>query len=186
MERRELLKAGCGVAACACLAPPAPAVSAGDGPGKLTPEDWRISFTLARIENLLDIIAGLDEPARTEILGKFGRECGKAVVKGFEGDPERFWAHAKTLWLDRVECDMEKGIIDLLEKPRTQYNCPLASLVKLPVAMCCCAAGTQEAIYERLFDRPVKATVDESVLRGAARCSFTITLQHRAGKPNST
>ena len=55
-------------------------------------------------------------------MGKLGRECGKAVVKGFEGNPEAFWTHLKTKWLDRVEYDRDKGIIRLWEKERAQCN----------------------------------------------------------------
>jgi hypothetical protein len=131
----------------------------------------------ARLENLLEILATtLDEPTLAKVLGKLGRECGKQVVKGFEGNPEGFWAHIKTRWLDRVEYDKEKGVICVTEKERTQCNCPLAALLKVPGALCLCSIGTQEAIYESLFDRPVTAKLNGTVLKGAKRCSFIITL----------
>ena len=178
MDRRDLLKNGCAIGACSCLAAWPIVLSAGDGSGMGKIENWQVDFMRARLENLLEIITTtLDEPTQEAVLAKLGRECGKQVVKGYEGNPEAYWAHIKTLWLERVEYDKDKGIIHLTEKPRTQCNCPLAALMKVPKNMCSCSVGTQEGICEALFNRPAKATVDESVLRGGKRCSFTVTLQ---------
>jgi predicted hydrocarbon binding protein len=179
MNRRELLQQTCGMGLCSCLALALPnRVSAGEPPATPKPiEQWQIDFMRSRLENLLEIIATtLDEPTRAKLLGRLGRECGKQVVKGFEGNPEGYWAHIKTLWLDRVEYDKDKGIIRLVEKERTQCNCPLAALIKVPTTLCLCSLGTQEAIYESLFNRPVKVRLEESILHGAKRCSFTIML----------
>ena len=46
--------------------------------------------------------------------------------------------------------------------------------------MCSCSVGTQEGIYEALFNRPAKAKLEESILRGGKRCEFTVTLQPKA------
>jgi len=178
MDRRELLKNTCALGACSCLAAWPITLSAEDNPEKNKLETWQVDFMRARLENLLEIITTtLDEPTQAKVLAKLGRECGKQVVKGYEGNPEAYWDHIKTLWLERVEYDKEKGVIHLTEKPRTQCNCPLVALMKVPKNMCSCSVGTQEGIYEALFNRPAKATVDESVLRGGKRCSFTVILQ---------
>jgi predicted hydrocarbon binding protein len=182
MERRGLLKQSCGMAACSCLAmaslglPSAEAAEPDASKPKL--QDWQIDFMRARLENLLQIIATtLDGPTRAEVLGRLGRECAKEVVKGFEGNPEGFWDHIKGMWLERVDYDTDKGVVRIWEKPRTDCNCPLAALMKVPTTMCSCSVGTQEAIYETLFGRRATAVVEESVLRGDKRCAFTITLE---------
>ncbi len=165
-----------------------PVVSAAeDGTGNAQLKEWQIAFMRARLENLLEIITTtLDEPTQAKVLAKLGRECGKQVVKGYEGNPEAYWAYIKGQWLERVEYERDQGIIHLTEKPRTQCNCPLAALMKVPKNLCSCSVGTQEGIYEALFSRPAKARVDESILRGGKRCSFTITLQHPAKDKNAT
>ena len=177
MNRKTFLKnCACGLCSCAAVGLIAP--ESASGAETKAPENWQIDFMRARLENLLQIIVTtLDEPTQAKVLGKLGRECGKGVVKGFEGNPEAFWAHIKTQWLDRVEYDKDKGIIRIWEKERTQCNCPLAALIKLPKTMCSCSIGTQEGIYESLFNRSVKVKLEESILHGAKRCSFTITLQ---------
>jgi hypothetical protein len=178
MNRRELLKSTCAAGACACLAAWGGVSSAESASGSDKPKDWQIDFLRARLEDLLAIITTtLDEPTQATVLAKLGRACGKQVVKGYEGNPDAYWAHIKTLWLERVEYDKATGVIHLTEKARTQCNCPLAALMKVPGNMCFCSVGTQEGICEALFNRPAKATVDESVLRGGKRCSFTVTLQ---------
>ncbi len=178
MDRRELLKSTCALGACSCLAAWPIALSAEKSPAGTKLENWQIDFMRGRLENLLEIITTtLDEPTQAIVLTKLGRECGKQVVKGYEGNPEAFWAHVKTLWLERVDYDKDKGVIHLAEKPRTACNCPLAALMKVPKNMCACSVGTQEGIYEALFNRPAKASVDESILHGGKRCSFTVTLQ---------
>jgi hypothetical protein len=182
MDRRDLLKNTCAVGMCSCLGA-WPTVSAAEDGQEDKLAQWQIEFMRVRLENLLEIVTTtLDEATQARVLAQLGRECGKQVVKGYEGNPDGFWAHIKTLWLERVEYDKDKGIIHLIEKPRTRCNCPLAALIKVPKNMCSCSIGTQEGIYEALFHRPAKATVDESILNGGKRCSFTITLQQEEGE----
>ncbi len=177
MDRRDFLKGTCAAGTCAYLAAWPSGLSAESGERIQKLEAWQIDFMRARLENLLEIITTtLDEPTQAKVLAKLGRECGRQVVKGYEGRPDAYWAHIKTLWLERVDYDKEKGVIHLTEKERTQCNCPLAALMRIPGNMCSCSVGTQEAIHEALFNRPAKATVDESVLRGGKRCRFTVTL----------
>ena len=179
IDRRELLKKSCGLGVCSCLAMAWPgAVSAEEAPAKPKLQDWQIDFMRARLEDLLDIIATtLNEPTRAKVLGRLGHQCGKRVVKGFEGNPEGFWAHIKTQWLDHVEYDKEKGVIHHVEKERTDCNCPLAAMMKVPRNLCLCSLGAQETIYGSLFNREAKAKLDGTVLQGAKRCAFTINLQ---------
>jgi len=179
MNRREVIEQTCALGLCSCLGLTCPTgVSAEEAPAKPKLMDWQIDFIRSRLENLLEIVVTtLDEPTQAKVLGRLGRECGRELAERFKGDPEGFWAHIKTLWLDRVEYDKDKGIIHHIEKERTQCNCPLAALIKVPKTMCSCSLGTQEAIYQSLFNRPVKVKLEESILHGAKRCSFTITLE---------
>jgi hypothetical protein len=178
MDRRELMKQTCGMGLCSCLGLTlGTQASAEDAPEKPKLEDWQIDFMRSHLESLLEIIVTtLDEPTQAKVLGKLGRTCGKKLAERFKGNPEGFWAHAKTLWLDRVEYDKDKGVIRIMEKEKTQCNCPMAALIKVPKTLCLCSVGTQETIYESLFNRPVKVKLEESILHGAKRCSFTITL----------
>lgn len=176
-NRREALSQACGLGPCSCPAPVSPARESAAALDGSRPANWQIDFLRARLEGLLEIIATtLDEPTLAKVLGELGRRCGREVVKGYEGNPEGFWTHLKTRWLEEVDYDEGRGIIRIREKERTQCNCPLAGLIKLPKAMCHCSLGTQEGIYESLFNRPAKARLDESILHGGRRCAFTITL----------
>ncbi len=178
MDRRELLTRTCGMGACSCLGLAWPVEAlAEDAAAKPSIQGWQVDFLRARMENLLEIVvATLDEATQAKVLARLGRACGQDLARQFKGNPEGFWAHAKTMWLDRVEYDQEKGVIHVMEKPRTDCNCPLSTLVRLPRTMCSCSIGTQEAIYESLFNRPVTVKVEESVLQGGRRCAFTIIL----------
>jgi hypothetical protein len=178
MNRREVIKKTCaGLCSCPGLAWAARA-SAEESAEKPKLQDWQIAFMRARLENLLEIlVTTLDEPTLAKVLGKLGAKCGEDFAKRFKGDPEGFWAYAKTMWLDHVDYDKEKGVIHVMEKERTDCNCPLSAFIKLPQSMCSCSVGTQEAIYESLFNRAAKAKVEQSILHGDKRCAFTITLE---------
>jgi predicted hydrocarbon binding protein len=181
MDRREVLKQSCCMGVCSCLGLAQLAQAApGETPPKPGLQDGQIEFMRMRLQNLLEIVAAtLDEPARANVLGKLGRQCGREMAEKFKGNPEGFWTYAKTLWIDRVEYDKEKGIVRVFEKERTRCNCPLAAFMKVPKGLCLCSLGTQQAIYESLFNQPVKVKQEESVLQGAKRCSFTITLEKK-------
>ena len=141
-------------------------------------EKWEIDFMQKSLVNLLSSLdAKLKKDDRDKVLKELGHHCGSDTVKDYAGNPEGFWKWAKSLWIETVDYDKEKGIIRISEKKRKICNCPLAKFLKIPGFMCICSTGAQEAIYEKLFGVPVEVKLEKSVLSGDEQCQFTISLQ---------
>jgi hypothetical protein len=181
MKRGEFLKSACTYGLCGCMgasvltgmklfADSSPAEN-GDVP------DWRIDFMQSRYHDLIAILNDtLDRETLLPILNQVGSKCGEGFAKQYQNNPEGFFTFIKGMWADTVEYDKEKGIIKVNEKKRNDCNCPMVKGKEAPDVLCNCSLGTQKKIYESLFGRPVRVTLDQSVLRGDDRCAFTIQL----------
>jgi hypothetical protein len=139
--------------------------------------DWRIEFMQSRFRDLIYILnSSLESEILIPVLKQLGSKCGEGFANQYKNNPEGFFNFIKSLWAETVEFDKEKGIIKVNEKIRDTCNCPLVRKKEAPGILCNCSIGTQEKIYESLYGRPVKVTLEKSVLRDDERCSFTIQL----------
>jgi hypothetical protein len=140
-------------------------------------QDWRIDFMQKRYRELLRLLQErLDTETLIGVLNELGKKCGDDFAVRFKNDPEGFFTFIKSMWADTVEHDIEKGTITVNEKVRNTCNCPFVKGKEAPAILCNCSLGTQQRIYESLFGREVKVTLNKSVLHGDERCSFTIQL----------
>jgi len=181
MERKEFINSACKLGLCGCFG-----MSYLNGiellanPKNLQEDDkpdWRIDFMQNRYKDLIYILNDtLDEETFIAVLNKLGSKCGDDLANKYKNNPEGFFNFIKSLWVDTVDYDKEKGIIKVNEKIRNTCNCPFIRDKEAPGILCNCSLGTQKRIYESLFGRPVNVTLEKSVLRGDERCSFTIQL----------
>ena len=181
MKRNEFLKSACTSGLCGCVGlsfltgnkifADSASIKGDDK------QDWRIDFMQNRYKDLITILNNnLDDEKFITILKQLGSKCGDEFANRFKNDPDGFFNFIKGLWADTVDYDKEKGIITVNEKVRNTCNCPFIRGKEAPAILCNCSLGTQKRIYESLFGRPVKVTLNKSVLRGDERCSFTIQL----------
>ena len=69
--------------------------------------------------------------------------------------------------------DERAGLIRVVDKGHT-CSCPLVKQGLTPPEFCDCTLGWQEEAYSKMLGRPVKAELEESILRGGRRCVFRI------------
>ncbi len=99
------------------------------------------------------------------------------IMKPFIGQPEAFYGflHEKWNWIVTIDPDGKRIIAD---ENKAQCVCPLkrAGAVHTP-NLCNCSEGFAERMFSKVFARPVKARVVESVLRGGKHCVYEIILE---------
>jgi len=177
MDRKEFLKAVCGLGACGCVAraldpPDVRAAGAPDVP------DQRLAFARYQVAKMVGFMAaGTAASACTEILEKTGRECAKLGSLGarFKGDPDGYFAEARKAWGTDFQWNKEKGIVTV-SVAEGECSCPLVDAKRTPPFFCSCSVGYQKESFSAVFGRPVQATLKESKLGGARRCVFEIRL----------
>ena len=177
MDRKEFLKAVCGLGACGCVAraldpPDVRAAGAPDVP------DQRLAFARYQVAKMVGFMAAdPTAPACAQILQNTGRECAKLGGLGarFKGDPEGYFATATKNWGTEFSWDKEKGIITVAVA-EGECNCPLVDNKRTQAFFCNCSVGYQKESFENVFGRPVNATLKESKLGGSKRCVFEVML----------
>jgi hypothetical protein len=177
VDRKEFLKAACGLGVCGC------ALSFLGAPGQARAEeggagDQRLAFVRYQLAKLVGFM-GADAPADAcaGILEKTGRECarlGQLQVK-FKGDPEGYFATAKKAWGTDFAWDKERGVVTVAVA-EGECDCPLVDAKRTPALWCNCSVGYQKEAFETIFGRPVRATLKESKLAGSKRCVFEVTV----------
>jgi hypothetical protein len=181
MERKDFLKSACAYGLCGCVGMSfltgSTILSNSKNVQNEEKPDWRIDFMQNRYRDLIFILnATIDKETLIKVLTQLGAKCGEDIANKYKNDPDGFFTFSKNLWVDTVEYDKAKGIIEVNEKKRDKCNCPFIREKDAPSVLCNCSIGTQKKIYESLFSRPVSVILNKSVLRGDERCSFTIQL----------
>jgi hypothetical protein len=190
MKRKEFLQSMCGYGVCSCLGvtmlsgcgTPGPASTsdvAAPPPGSppaQTREQWLIEFMRQRHFDLVKALeAGTDSETAGRIMAQVGRQCVKDMAADFKGDPDRWFEFAKSRWYESVDYDRARGMIQVRQK-NGECSCPFVQKGQAPAFLCDCTVGAQTILYESIFERPVRITLNETVLRGGERCSFTVQL----------
>jgi hypothetical protein len=99
------------------------------------------------------------------------------VLEPFLGRPEAFYSFLQEKWNWIVTVD-EDGKRIFADENKAQCICPLirAGAVHTP-NLCNCSEGFAERMFTKVFERPVKARVIESVLRGGRHCVYEIMIE---------
>lgn len=177
MDRKEFLKAACGLGVCGCavsfLGVPKPVQAE-----ETAAPDQRLAFARYQVAKLVGFMAAeLAPAAMVGVIEKTGRECAKLgqLQTRFKGDPDGYFAAIKQAWGTEASWDREKGVITVAV-PEGECGCPMVDTKRTPAAWCNCSVGYQKEAFETVFGRPVKASLKESKLAGSTRCVFEVTL----------
>ncbi|MBN1144540.1 MAG: hypothetical protein JXA72_08950 [Bacteroidales bacterium] len=178
MERKEFLFKTCTVCGCAGMAlltgQPVHAAVADDK------EDWRVGFMQKRFAHLVDFMnSNVDEAMQLKMFEEMGRFCASQHKEDFEkfaGNTEAFLKDLEGQFIEKTTFDKEKQTIALLGKKQDNCVCAFAGDKNISPTFCNCSRGYMKEMFTVVTGKPVEATVDESVLRGSNRCSFTIHL----------
>ncbi len=185
MDRHEFLK-GCFTGACACAAwavVPTDAL-AGQTPNPDADRAKReLDAVRLRYAKLVEILGReLDADALQRVFRALGRECAQQfklmTFERFRGDIAGFLAFAQgpSGWMTKADYDEKSGTITIVDRA-SRCTCPLVDQTLTPGLQCECTLGWQEATYGAILDRPVRASLTESILRGSGRCVFKVEVQ---------
>jgi len=133
-----------------------------------------------RFSKLITVIeAGLPETERKQILHSLGAECSAtyraSLIDRYRGNLRGFLDEGRRTWMAEAEYDEGKGVIRIVDKGPS-CSCPMVTVGSTPGSFCDCTLGWQEATYSAILGRPVKAELEESILRGGKRCVYRITV----------
>jgi hypothetical protein len=186
MKRNEFFKTcGAGICGCGVLGLLAPLAARAEDTAAATaavPEDvellkQQLEGARERFAKLLTIMGEqLDNGTRNKILQSLGSQCSQPYAAFFSkhrGDLQGFLDKIKTAWVERTEYDEKSGILRVIGKP-APCACPLVKAGRTPAEFCDCSGGWNQAAFSAVLGRPVSIVIEESVLRGGARCSFRI------------
>ncbi len=98
------------------------------------------------------------------------------ILEPYLGKAEEFFDFLRGKWNWIVTMDPEGKRI-IADENKEQCICPLirAGAVHTP-NLCNCSEGFAERMFSKVLERPVKARVIESVLRGGKHCVYEIVL----------
>lgn len=178
MERKEFLFKTCAACGCAGMAMlTGQSVSAAVADDK---EDWRIGFMQKRFAHLVDFMnTSVDEATQLQMLEEMGRFCARQHKEGYEkfaGNTEGFLKELESQYIEKVIYDKEKQTISLRGKQQENCVCAFAANKGISPIFCNCSRGYMKEMFTVVTGKPVETTVDESILRGSDRCSFSIQI----------
>jgi len=183
MERKDFLKSACTIGMCSCAG--VSLLSTGTLTAfseiKEKESDWRIGFIQKRFAKMIaGMDSTLDQETKVRILENLGRACAKehaASFEKFKGNPESFLADLKNSWAERTEYNKNTKTMKVVGKKQESCFCPFVDASITPKDFCNCSLGFNKESFETVLGQPVDVCIDESILRGGNRCSFTITLK---------
>jgi predicted hydrocarbon binding protein len=137
-------------------------------------------------EWLSTLLAALDANLPTETKAAILQGCAAAhyrsinmdeLVSQYRGNVEGFLQLLSEKWQWKVIYDKEAQIITADEN-KSVCVCPLVQkgLGTASPALCHCSEGFAERMFSAVAERPVKAQVTRSILRGDKSCVYTIQL----------
>jgi hypothetical protein len=188
INRKDFMK-NCAAAVCAtgvCCAMKAPEARAADDPiqgcdpKELTAVKDKADAARLRFSKLIEIIeAKLPEGERKQILHALGGKCAdtyrSALIDRYRGDINGFLEEGRRNWMAEAVYDEAKGTIRIVDKGPS-CSCPMVKVGTTPGSFCDCTLGWQEEAYSEILGRPVKAELEESILRGGTRCVYRIKI----------
>ncbi len=185
INRKDFLK-NCAVTACAtglCCVSKIEAQSPEDAdqacdPKELADAQNRSDAARLRFSKLIEVIeARLPEPERKKVLHELGGKCADtfraSLIDRYKGDIRGFLEEGRRNWMAEATYDEARGSIRIVDKA-PHCSCPMVKEGVTPPSFCDCTLGWQEATYAEILGRPVKAELEESILRGGKKCIYRI------------
>jgi hypothetical protein len=131
-----------------------------------------------RFSKLIEIIeerSSLQE--RKQMLHALGGRCADthraSLIDRYKGDIRGFLEEGRRNWMAEATYDESKGTIRIVDKG-PHCSCPMVKEGVTPASFCDCTLGWQEEAYSTILGRPVKAELEESILRGGKKCVYRI------------
>lgn len=184
MTRKEFMKScavACGTCFCgAAGADQAHAVEEAGCGAELTQIKSRADAAQLRFARLIETLEkSMTESERKHILHTLGTKCSDtyrpALIDRYVGNVKGFLEEGRREWMAEAHYDEAAGTIRVVDKGPT-CSCPMVNVEETPGSFCDCTLGWQEATYSRILGRPVKAELEESILRGGKRCVYRMTI----------
>ncbi len=138
------------------------------------------AFTEGWIKHLMDSIdEHLDEETRIVLMESCGRACARSgpvhVARECQGDLGR-WMATLRKWHGGEEYVQQDG--NAVRLICTECLCPVAKDIVdgLSDTYCTCSLGWMKETFGAVMGKPVSVELIQSIVRGAERCEFAITL----------
>ncbi len=178
MKRKDFLFKTCALCGCAGMAmlsgQPVNAAVTNDE------EDWRVSFMQKRFAHLVDYMnTHVDEASQVMMFEEMGRFCAsqhKESYSKFAGNTEAFLKNMVGQFIEKTNFDKDKQTISLLGKKQDNCVCAFAGDKNMSPNFCNCSRGYMKEMFTVVTGKPVEVTLNESILRGSDRCSFTVQI----------
>lgn len=183
ITRTDFMK-HCLTGLCSCAAIPLlPRAASADATD--SEADWlkeQLDAVRIRYAKLLGILdRELPAAQKAKIMRELGRECAQqfraSTFEKYRGNIDGFLQSIQQPdgWVEKVEYDKAAGFIRITDRAR-KCTCPLVKSGMTPDLQCQCTLGWQEETYSAILGRPVQATLEESILRGAQRCVYRMDI----------
>ncbi len=149
-------------------------------PKELEDVSKRAEAARFRFSKLVQIIeARLPEQERKQVFHELGGKCADTyrteLIDRYKGNIRGFLEEGRRQWMAEAEYNEAKGAIRIVDKGPS-CSCPMVKLGVTPGSFCDCTLGWQEEAYSEILGRPVKAELEESILRGGKRCVYRIRI----------
>jgi len=133
-----------------------------------------------RFSKLIEILnSHLPESECKQILHVLGGRCADTyradLIDRYKGNIQGFLEEGRQHWMAEAVYDETKGTIRIVDKGPS-CSCPMVQVGMTPGSFCNCTLGWQEQTYAEILGKPVKAELEESILRGGKRCVYRITV----------
>ncbi len=179
MERKEFLFKTCAMCGCAGMAmlsgQPVHAAIADNE------EDWRVGFMQKRFAHLVDFMnTHMNEATQVTMLEEMGRFCAnqnKENYKKFAGNIETLLKDLEGQFIEKATYNKENQTISLLGKKQEKCVCAFAGDKNISPSFCNCSQGYMKEMFTVVTGKTVEVTLDESILKGSDRCSFTVQIR---------
>jgi hypothetical protein len=131
-----------------------------------------------RFSKLVEILeTRLPEQERKQVFHALGVKCADTyradLIDRYKGNIRGFLEEGRQHWMAEADYDEAKGTIRIVDKGPS-CSCPMVKIGVTPGSFCDCTLGWQEEAYGEILGRPVKAELEESILRGGKRCVYRI------------
>jgi len=183
MERKEFLKSACKLGLCSCAGFAVLSqnkIMANDEDPKIAALNSRMDFIHKRFAKLVEIInSNVDDKTKGKIFEDMGRQCAKIdneYFSKYKNNLNGFIDEMKKSWAERVEYNEDEKTIKVVGEKTDSCYCPFVKGTLTPPDFCNCSKGWQKEAYETVTGKTVESKINESILGGGERCSFSIKI----------
>ena len=185
INRKDFIKKACLTGVCTCGL--APVLLGGQGDTSVNSEDQDSANPNALQQEWIAVLLGnMDSTISESKMRELLKPCALThynsigmdkITGAHAGDMDGFVSYLRSDWDWKADYDREAGII-VCDENKDHCVCPMVNRAKNngSDAMCYCSEGFIEKMFSAVAARPVRATVDKSILRGDKSCRYIVHL----------